>query len=281
MGKFYDTIPPELIPWILKQEVFWVATAPLSPEAHVNVSPKGVRDSFHLLSPTRVWYQDLSGSGVETISHLRENGRITLMFNAFEGPPRIVRLFGAGTVYEFGTPEYEKLIPPENRRPGSRAAIVIDVHKVGSSCGYAVPYYDFRGHRNALLEFFDKRELADQKDAAAHSKTGLKAYWEEKNMKSIDGIPGLCVAPRGQTMPQCTEGMKRADTAEDGRAVAVVKGRAAIGSAAVAVKGAVDGRRRYEELVVAFALVLIHPERLPHPPDVEICTSRVVVYTSI
>ena len=97
MGKFYESIPPELVPWMLKQEMFWVATAPLSPEAHVNVSPKGVRDSFHYVSPTRVWYQDLTGSGVETISHLRENGRITLMFNAFEGPPRIVRLFGIGT----------------------------------------------------------------------------------------------------------------------------------------------------------------------------------------
>ena len=136
MGKFYDTIPQELTPWILKQEIFWVATAPLSPEAHVNVSPKGVRDSFHVLSPTRVWYQDLSGSGVETISHLRENGRITLMFSAFDGPPRIVRLFGVGSVHEFGTPEYEELIPPENRRPGSRAAIVIDVHKVGSVSGF-------------------------------------------------------------------------------------------------------------------------------------------------
>ena len=96
MGKFYESIPPEIIPWLLKQELFWVATAPLSPEAHVNVSPKGVRDCFHVVSPTRVWYQDLSGSGVETISHLRENGRVTLMFSAFVGPPRIVRLFGTG-----------------------------------------------------------------------------------------------------------------------------------------------------------------------------------------
>ena len=98
MVVFYDTIPPNILKWIEEQQMFWVATAPLSPEAHVNVSPKGVRDSFHYVSPTRVWYQDLTGSGVETISHLRENGRITLMFNAFEGPPRIVRLFGIGTL---------------------------------------------------------------------------------------------------------------------------------------------------------------------------------------
>ncbi|KAI0353193.1 hypothetical protein OH77DRAFT_1512833 [Trametes cingulata] len=144
MGKFYESIPPELIPWLRKQEQFWVATAPLSAEGHVNVSPKGVRDSFHVLSPTRVWYQDLTGSGVETISHLRENGRVTLMFSAFEGPPRIVRLFGTGTVHEFGTPEYDALIPPEKRRPSSRSAIVVDVHKVGTSCGYAVNYYYLR-----------------------------------------------------------------------------------------------------------------------------------------
>ena len=123
------------------------------------------------------------------------------------------------------------------------------------SCGYAVPYYDFRGHRNALLDYFDKRELADQKDASAHSETGLKAYWELKNMQSIDGIPGLRIAPKDEKMPRCTDGMKRADTAEDGRVVTVVNGRAAPGPA-VAVKGAVDGRRRYAELVVAFALGL-------------------------
>ena len=101
MGQFYDTIPPELVPWLLRQELFWVATAALSASAHVNVSPKGVRDSFHVAAPARVWYQDLSGSGAETVAHLRENGRVTLMFSAFEGPPRIVRLFGTGASPSF------------------------------------------------------------------------------------------------------------------------------------------------------------------------------------
>lgn len=110
MVKFYDTIPPELVPWLLKQELFWVATAPLGPEGHINVSPKGVRDSFHVVSPTRVWYQDLSGSGVETISHIRENGRMTIMFSAFDGPPRIMRLFGTGASTR----------PPSSRSPLSR-----------------------------------------------------------------------------------------------------------------------------------------------------------------
>ncbi|EJF58546.1 hypothetical protein BD309DRAFT_929263 [Dichomitus squalens] len=243
MGKFYDEIPPELIPWLLKQELFWVATAPLSPEQHINVSPKGVRDSFHVLSPTRVWYQDLTGSGVETISHLRENGRITLMFAAFEGPPRIVRLFGTGTVHEFGTRAYEELIPPEKRRPGSRAAIVVDVHKVGSSCGYAVPYYEFRGHRQVLLDYWDKRELAEQKGGK-----GLKAYWEEKNLHSIDGLPGLATAPGVEKTPECTDVMKKADNAEDGTVVVN-------STANVAGKGGhATGVRRVQELVVAFAL---------------------------
>ena len=96
MVKFYDHIPPDLIKWLLKQEMFCVATAPLSPDGHVNLSPKGLKGSFHIISPNRVWYQDITGSGVETISHLRENGRITLMFNAFEGAPRICRLWGIG-----------------------------------------------------------------------------------------------------------------------------------------------------------------------------------------
>ncbi|KAI0369989.1 hypothetical protein BV20DRAFT_331788 [Pilatotrama ljubarskyi] len=257
MGKFYESIPPEIIPWLSKQELFWVATAPLSPEGHVNVSPKGVRDSFHVISPTRVWYQDLTGSGVETISHLRENGRVTLMFSAFEGPPRIVRLFGRGTVHEFGSPEYDALIPPEHRRPGSRAAIVIDVHKVGTSCGYAVPYYEFKGHRQILLDYFIKREHADQEDGG-RSEKGLKAYWIEKNMRSIDGLPGIAHAQNVERVPECHEDMKRADTSENGEVRENGVGRtekAAVANGGVLVKEGLE-RRRVEEWAVAFALGL-------------------------
>ncbi|KAL1940578.1 hypothetical protein VTO73DRAFT_8013 [Trametes versicolor] len=261
MGKFYESIPPEIIPWLLKQEVFWVATAPLSPEAHVNVSPKGVRDSFHIISTTRVWYQDLSGSGVETISHLRENGRVTLMFNAFDGPPRIVRLFGTGTVHEFGTPEYDALITPETRRPGSRAAIVIDVHKVGTSCGYAVPYYEFKGHRQVLLDFFATREAADQSDPNAHANKGLKAYWEEKNMRSIDGIPGLAYAPTVERMPQYRKEMKPAGNAENGElrendVKAHANGSAKANGGVLVKTGRLEGQRVYE-WAVAFSLGLV------------------------
>ncbi|KAI0656851.1 hypothetical protein C8Q70DRAFT_1056432 [Cubamyces menziesii] len=215
MVKFYDHIPPDLIKWLLKQEMFCVATAPLSPDGHVNLSPKGLKGSFHIISPNRVWYQDITGSGVETISHLRENGRITLMFNAFEGAPRICRLWGIGTVHEFGTPEYETFIPPEIRRPGSRAAIVIDVHKVSTSCGYSVPYYEFKGHRQALLAYYDKRERKDREDPNLHADKGLRAYWIDENLQSIDGLPGLAVAHKSGLTPDCRDEMRDANTPED------------------------------------------------------------------
>ncbi|KAH9891317.1 hypothetical protein C8Q73DRAFT_119795 [Cubamyces lactineus] len=224
MVKFYDHIPPDLIKWLLKQEMFCVATAPLSPDGHVNLSPKGLKGSFHIISPNRVWYQDITGSGVETISHLRENGRITLMFNAFEGAPRICRLWGIGTVHEFGTPEYETFIPPEIRRPGSRAAIVIDVHKVSTSCGYSVPYYEFKGHRQALLAYYDKRERKDREDPNLHAEKGLRAYWIEENLQSIDGLPGLAVAHKAGLRPDCRDEMRDANVPEDINALSEERG---------------------------------------------------------
>lgn len=203
MGKFFNEIPNFLVNWIEEQELFWVASAPLSPDGHVNISPKGVRSSFHIVNPTKVWYQDLTGSGVETISHLRENGRITILFNAFQGPPRICRLFGTGTVHEFGTPEYEALIPMADRKPGSRSAIVIDVHKVGTSCGYAVPFYTFQSHRTKLLDYFNKKENADRTAGlGCRSDDGLKAYWALKNLRSIDGLQGLSMAHNTDLTPQ-------------------------------------------------------------------------------
>jgi len=203
MGKFFDEIPSFLFNWIEEQEVFWVASAPLSPDGHVNISPKGVRGSFHIVNANKVWYQDLTGSGVETISHLQENGRITILFNAFQGPPRICRLFGTGTVYEFGTPEYEELISVADRKPGSRSAIVVDVHKVGTSCGYAVPLYAFQSHRTKLLGYFDKKENLDRMaEPEYRSDGGLKAYWALKNLKSIDGLDGLSFAHKAEATPQ-------------------------------------------------------------------------------
>lgn len=204
MAKSYNEIPESLIEWIKKQHMFWVASAPLNPEGHVNLSPKGTADSFHVVDSHRVWYQDMTGSGVETISHIRENGRITILFTALEGPPRILRLFGIGTVYEFGTQEYESLISPENRKPGSRAAIVIDVYQCQTSCGYAVPIYDFVSHRTQLLRMADMFESRDRASAITSpeiNQNGLKSYWAQKNSRSIDGLPGLLTAFGSKVTP--------------------------------------------------------------------------------
>jgi len=195
--------------------MFWVATAPLSSSGHVNLSPKGYEGTFHIIDQKTVWYEDLTGSGVETIAHLRENGRMTIMLSAFKGPPRIVRLFGIGTVHEFGSPEYEALIPKEKRHVGSRSAIVLDIHKVASSCGYAVPFFDFKRHRTGLNNFsviLEKADLEAETDSCAISTSpssntsavgtaevqsypftgnGLKGYWRDKNRTSIDGLPGV------------------------------------------------------------------------------------------
>ncbi|KAI5886408.1 uncharacterized protein SCHCODRAFT_02769106 [Schizophyllum commune H4-8] len=188
MVVYFDEMPDWLMEWLVKQHIFFVATA--ARDGHVNVSPKGLDDTFHIVDSKTVWYEDLCGSGVETISHLRENGRITVMFTAFDKPPRIVRLWGTGQVYEYGTPEYAKYIPDEKRKPGSRSVILVDIQKVGSSCGYAVPFYDFISHRSTLeneLALFERRE----NDGTGK---GLRQYWREWNTNSLDGLPGLLSA---------------------------------------------------------------------------------------
>jgi len=202
MGKFYNEIQPFHNQWMLKQKVFWVASAPLTGDAYVNVSPKGVEGSFHILSPNQVWYEDLTGSGVETIANIRENGRITIMFNAFEGPPRILRIFGAGRVYEFGTPEYQELLPPSERQPASRSIIMIDVLKVGVSCGWGVPLYTFKAGRTRHQKHSLSAERADIEAESGHDvgecpprpPNGLKNYWKVKNAISLAGLPGVLSA---------------------------------------------------------------------------------------
>jgi len=182
--------------------MFWVASAPLTADGHVNVSPKGFEGTFHIVNSRQVWYEDMSGSGVETISHLKENRRITILFHAFEGPPRIARLFGTGTVHEFGTPEYEKLLPVDVRQPGSRAVIMIDVHKVGTSCGFSIPFYTYKAPRMLLHRIAAKKEGADIRAEATCPEAleppqpygGLKEHWKNNNARSIDGLPGLAVA---------------------------------------------------------------------------------------
>lgn len=160
MGKFFETIPEHLMRWIPEQKMFWVATAPLSAAGHVNVSPKGGM-YFGLLDNQTFWFMDLSGSGNETIAHLHEpgNGRITVMFTAFEGSPRIVRLFGHGTVHERGTQPFDEFVKKHDVQviPSSRSIIVVRTHQVASSCGYSVPFYEFKKFRATLNEFFTKK----------------------------------------------------------------------------------------------------------------------------
>jgi hypothetical protein len=160
MGVFYETIPDSLAKWILAQKLIYIASAPLSASGHVNVSPKG-GEYFGILSPTQFWYMDLTGSGVETLSHLHEpgNGRITVMLNAFDGPPKIVRLWGHGTVLEYGSQEFESFVERHGVKtiPGTRAIVLVDIHQVGSSCGFSVPKYEFQSFRPTLNEFFVKK----------------------------------------------------------------------------------------------------------------------------
>ena len=179
MGKVYDEIDRGLQEFIGRQHVFFVGTAPTSPEGHLNVSPKGL-DTFRILGPRSVAYLDLTGSGIETVAHLRENGRITIMFCAFEGRPLILRLHGRGRVVEPSDVEWEGLIAQFPEYPGVRSVIVMDVERIADSCGYAVPRYEYQGERSQLLAWSDRK-----------GPEGLEGYKEQKNRASIDGLAGL------------------------------------------------------------------------------------------
>ncbi|KAK5112328.1 hypothetical protein LTR62_004291 [Meristemomyces frigidus] len=194
MGVFYESIPPSLIQWIPKQN--WVATAPLSGSGHVNVSPKGGK-YFGVVNERTFYYLDLSGSGNETISHLLEpgNGRITIQLNEFEhAAPKIVRLWGHGRVLERDTTEFNTFVKSQDlysmleALPGHRSVIVVDIHQVGSSCGFSVPYMDFKSFRTTLNDFYANK---DKKFKAGNEKESMDHYWAYKNAWSMDGLPGL------------------------------------------------------------------------------------------
>lgn len=179
MGKIYEQINDEMAAWIRQQHVFFVATAPLAVDGHVNCSPKE-GDSFRIVDPLTVAYQDLTGSGAETIAHLRENRRIVLMFCSFEGAPKIVRLHGEGEVVVPSHSDFLSLAPLFPQNYGVRAIIRVRVTRVSGSCGFAVPLFDYRGDRDSLDKW------AEAKDAAK-----LKEYRKERNALSIDGLPAL------------------------------------------------------------------------------------------
>ncbi|MGI9022176.1 MAG: pyridoxamine 5'-phosphate oxidase family protein [Acidimicrobiales bacterium] len=187
MGRVYESIDERLEAFLGRQHVFFVSTAPLDADGLVNLSPKGL-DTFAVVGPHRVVYLDLTGSGVETIAHLRENGRIVVMFCAFDGPPRIVRLHGRGSVVVPGNPTFDDLAGRFPARPGIRSVIDVDVTRIADSCGYAVPLMEFTAERSRLDEWAQRR-----------GPEGLEEYRSEKNATSLDGLPGL--VPRSGGLP--------------------------------------------------------------------------------
>jgi Pyridoxamine 5'-phosphate oxidase len=176
MGKVLPQLTEGLQGFIARQHLFFVATAPRI-GGHVNVSPKGM-DSFRVLGPTSVAYLDNVGSGNETAAHVLENGRITVMFCAFEGSPLILRLYGKGRAVLPGDPAWPALSARFPSRPGIRQIIVAELTRVQTSCGEAVPFFGYAGEREQLLDW-----------AAGKGPDGLAAYQREKNVRSIDGLP--------------------------------------------------------------------------------------------
>lgn len=178
MGAVIDELDDAIVEWISKQHVFFVASAP-NEGGHVNVSPKG-HDSLRVIDPHTVAYLDLTGSGAETIAHTRENGRITVMFCAFEGPPRILRLFGTGEAHPIGTAEFAEMKDLFPDIPGARAIIRVAVERIQTSCGYSIPFMEYRKERPTLIQWAERK-----------GEDGLEKYWATKNATSIDGLPAL------------------------------------------------------------------------------------------
>jgi predicted pyridoxine 5'-phosphate oxidase superfamily flavin-nucleotide-binding protein len=194
MGKVYPELDERLRKFIARQPVFFVATAPSlagGQDGHVNVSPKGYRDTFAVLGPRTVAYLDLTGSGAETIAHLRQNGKITIMFCSFDSAPKVLRLYGTGRILLPGEPEFGELCThfPAAGFPAAgfagnvvaqRAVIVVDIDRIADSCGYAVPLMELTEERDLLERWTANKTAAD-----------MDAYRAEKNAVSIDGLPAL------------------------------------------------------------------------------------------
>ncbi|MCU1375733.1 MAG: pyridoxamine 5-phosphate oxidase [Actinomycetia bacterium] len=179
MARAFPSLNDELRAFVERQHLFFVATAPLAGAGHVNVSPKG-GDTLRILDEQTVAYLDISGSGIETVAHLQENGRITIMCCAFEGNPDVVRLYGRGEVVFAGDERFAELRARFGEFSGVRSIVVVTLDRVSSSCGFGVP----------LMAFVADRDRLEQ----AHAKRGeeaMPAYWASKNSASIDGLPGI------------------------------------------------------------------------------------------
>lgn len=179
MGKVHDIIDERIGAWLRQQQMFFVATAPLHAAGFVNCSPKGL-DTLRVLGPREVAWLDIGGSGIETVAHLKENGRIVLMFCAFEGTPRILRLHGRGVVIERNHPDFDALLARFPPQPVCRAIIRVDVHRISDSCGWGVPVYRYDGQRDDIA-----------RAVAGKSREQLLAQAIRQNSRSIDGLEGL------------------------------------------------------------------------------------------
>jgi Pyridoxamine 5'-phosphate oxidase len=189
VGREYEVIDGHWRDWIARQPVFFVGTAPRADHGHVNVSPKGPGGSLRVLDERTVAYLDVIGSGAETIAHLRENGRIVLMFCSFEGPPKILRLHGRGEVVMAGDARFEELLeqcafdelgPPEARR----AVVLVHVGRIADSCGYGVPLMSYEGER-------PHHDAWAQKKLSTGGSDALVDYQRQKNAASLDGLPAV------------------------------------------------------------------------------------------
>lgn len=175
MAQRYAQLSQELIQFIWKQQMFFVATA--AADGHVNLSPKGL-DSFRVLDPQQVAWLNVTGSGNESAAHVLENGRMTIMFASFEGKPLILRLYGMARVIHPRDAEWTDLLARFDTLPGARQIFVLNIEIVQTSCGMAVPLYEYQGQRNQLTDWADKK-----------MPEGIRDYWEAKNQRSIDDKP--------------------------------------------------------------------------------------------
>jgi len=179
MGKEYEQIDEQINRWINRQKLFFVATAPKDINGMVNCSPKGL-DTLRVLNPNQLAYLDFPGSGVETIAHIRENKRLTIMMCAFDGPPKIFRFHGHGDIIDPNHTDFETLSKLYDTDLPYRAIIRLDIKRISDSCGYGVPLYEYKEERNSM-----------QKMVSNFGAEKLSTELKEINRQSVDGLPGL------------------------------------------------------------------------------------------
>lgn len=188
MGRTFDQLDDTLVAWIAQQHVFFVGTAPSGSEGHINISPKGAMATFYIVGPNRVAYLDLVGSGVETIAHLQDNGRIVVMFCAFNGPPKVIRLHGRGKVIQQHDDGFAEAVAWFDATPDLLgivcSVIVVDITRIADSCGFVVPQMELVKERDLLIKWGRQQEN--------QWGSGWKdEYLTANNAESIDGLPGL------------------------------------------------------------------------------------------